>query len=228
MAYFNAIFYLSGGQNAEIETNSFAELHQIGISTKSVFLIWHNLLTKLAERSCMRDYLVVVELCETHPSPAHKRLLHASRVFLEGVACLSLARDTKQSKWRSKGEQAVADMKKFALMCPFNYNAKYQLLRAEQLYLDGHLDAAEVFYKGSITTAKKQNFIQDEAVCYELYGMFLVENKKMDAGLDQLRLALEKYEEWGAMRKVDDLQLFVGNVEQACYWNSRCAKEKCR
>lgn len=157
-----------------------------------------------------------IELCQAYPSSGHKRILTAMRTFYEGVACLRLARDTKQSKWKKMGEQAEADMKKWALLCPFNMNSRYRLIRAEILYSEGNIDAAKVFYEASIESAKKQGFLNDEAVAYELYGTFLVENKRANKGLVQLRAALEKYKEWGAMRKVDDLQLFVDSVELAC------------
>jgi len=218
MANFNAFFYLSGGGNADVETKSYAELEHIGASTNSPYLTWHCFISQLLERFFVRDYLAVLALCRRHPSPDHKRILHTWRTFYEGVACLSLARDTKQSKWRYIGEQAVEDMKEWALICPFNFNSRYRLLRAELLYSEGNLDAAKVFYEAAIESAQKQNFLNDEAVSCELYGIFLVETKEVDKGLVQLKVAVEKYREWGALRKVDELQQFIDGVELASYY----------
>jgi len=216
VAYYNAIFHLSGGANPEIETKTFDELTEIGKATDSLYLVWQSFICKLAELFYMRDYLAVVKLCNLYPSPEQKRLLHSYRTFYEGLACLSLARNTKQSKWKSIGEQAVADMKKFALLCPFNFNSRYCLLQAELAYSEGSLDEAKVLYEAAIEAAQEHGFLNDEAMSYELYGIFLAENKMAEKGLDQLRAALEKYKEWGAMRKVDALHLLVNNVELSC------------
>ena len=80
-------------------------------------------------------------------------------------------------------------------------------------YLDGNLELAELAYRASIESAHAHRFLHEEALAYELYGLFLLENGRVDEGSDQLNIALDKYEKWGALRKVDDLQEFILSID---------------
>jgi len=87
------------------------------------------------------------------------------------------------------------------------------LLQAECHYLNGDMQSADVAYRGSIRSAKEHQFLHYEALGCELYGIFKVENAMLDDGVEQLQLALKKYEEWGARRKVKDLQHFMRVID---------------
>ena len=49
----------------------------------------------------------------------------------------------------------------------------------------------------------------------ELYGIFLVENKKVSRGLEMLQIATDKYKEWGATKKAQDVDEFVDLISQS-------------
>jgi len=215
MAYLNTCLYLSGETDAESDTKSFDELNEIGKSTKANLLLWQCHICKICEYFFMRDYLAVISLCEANPCPRPKRILHGWRTFFEGVACLSLARDTKQSKWRCTGEKAVWEMSRWAEMSPWNFESRYRLLQAELYYLDGDMASAEEAYNASVLSAQKHNYVNDEAIACELYGIHLVERKSTEKGVSQLLSALGKYKEWGATKKAKELQLFIETIHVA-------------
>ena len=87
------------------------------------------------------------------------------------------------------------------------------MLQAELHYLDGHLNLAEVAYKASIVSACEHKFLNEEALAYELYGVFCMENQMVDQGAEQLNIALDKYKQWGAIKKAEELQHFIDAYE---------------
>jgi len=58
------------------------------------------------------------------------------------------------------------------------------------------------FYVQSISLAKKNNFIHEEALAYEKAAMFLYERKKEHSARLFLLQAYETYLQWGATAKV--------------------------
>ena len=170
----------------------------------------------------MREYKDVAELSEKHsenyPSLQQKRALSMIRTLFEGVAYLNLARDTQQAKWKILGEQAVVRMSQLESMSKWNYENKSQLLQAELYYLDQDLVSAEAPYRASIKSAHDHKFIHEEALACELYGIFCVENHMSKKGLKLLHIALDKYKQWGATKKADELQLFINLVGPTFLW----------
>lgn len=88
----------------------------------------------------------------------------------------------------------------------------FQMLRAELHYLNGEHESARVAYEQSITSARETENINNEALACELFGIFLCENKMINEGIKQLQMALEKYRQWGAARKVRDLEEFIESI----------------
>lgn len=220
MACFNALIHLSGETNGDIDVKSYDELDEMGERTNSASLVWNSFMCRMNSHFWMREYMDIAKLTEKysekHPSSQQKRSLAVLRVFFEGIAYLNLARDTKQSKCRSMGEKAVAKLSQLALMSKWNFENKAKLLQAELHYVDGDLESAEVAYKASIKSANDHKFIHEEALACELYGMFCVENRWVNKGSKQLHIALEKYNEWGATKKANELQLFIDLVNSSC------------
>ena len=109
--------------------------------------------------------------------------------------------------------RALCDNSAFREWC------KHLLLQAELHYTTGDLKSAETAYKASIQSAKMHQFLNDEALAYELYGIFCVENHMVNSGVNQLQVALSKYKEWGAMKKVEDLQLPITHTYKSWHWS---------
>jgi len=68
---------------------------------------------------------------------------------------------------------------------------------------------AEITYQTAIVSAHEHRFVHEEALACELYGIHLVENKRVDEGLEQLTKAKDRYKEWGSMKKHGDVSQFM-------------------
>jgi len=131
------------------------------------------------------------------------------------AAALNLARDSKQEKWRNIGEKAVKYMTKLVEYSSWNFENKQRLLQAELHYLNDCHGMAELAYESSIVSARNHKFINEEALAHELFGIHLVETRKVERGIEQLQLACNKYMQWGAFKKAWDVKDVVELVTQA-------------
>ena len=98
-------------------------------------------------------------------------------------------------------------LEKLARCAPSNYLHKYHLVEAERMrVLEGQSDAILSHYDQAIALARKSGFIHEEALANELAARYLLNQGQNDAARTYLRSALEKYEAWGAKRKVAHLR----------------------
>ena len=63
-----------------------------------------------------------------------------------------------------------------------------------------------------IYTYKDHKFIQEEALACELYGIYFIENKRVAEGVEQLQIAVKKYQQWGALKKSLDVIEFAAEA----------------
>jgi hypothetical protein len=214
MSFLNAVTYLTGKDLGGLNVKSYDELNMIGEKTSHRTLLWHNAMNEMSEYFWMRNYDLVDLLSQKQPPSHNKRVGRFGRALFEGISSLRLARATGEDvdRRRGVGEQAAKFMGKMEDISKWNFRNKAKLLQAELFYLNGDLETAEFAYMDSIVSAHDHKYFHEEALAFELYGMFCIENQMLDKGAEQLRLALGKYEKWGAMRKVDDLQLFMNTL----------------
>ena len=98
-------------------------------------------------------------------------------------------------------------LEKLARCAPPNYLHKYHLVEAERMrVLDGQSDAILSHYDQAIALARESEFIHEEALANELAAKYLLNQGQNDAARSYLRSAMEKYEAWGAKRKVAHLK----------------------
>ena len=98
-------------------------------------------------------------------------------------------------------------LEKLACSAPPNYRHKHHLVEAERMrVLDGNPDTIMHHYDQAIALARKSGFIHEEALADELAARYLLNQGQSDAARSYLRSALEKYEAWGAKRKVAHLK----------------------
>jgi len=209
MSTFRPCIHLRGRENDAIVIKSYEELDQIGKSSNSNFLLERNFMSKQIEFFFDRDYTKVMNLSEKLPPINRKDPLMVTRLMYEGVASLTLARQTNQVKWRNKGEDCLEKLSKWLGISEWNFAHNFYLVQAEWSYLNGNLNAAEAAYNASILSAHNHHFLHEEALAYELYSIFCFQNQMIDIGVEQLRMALEKYKQWGAIKKVGKLQLLM-------------------
>ena len=98
-------------------------------------------------------------------------------------------------------------LEKLARCAPSNYLHKYHLVEAERLQvLEGQSNAILSHYDQAIALARESEFIHEEALANELAARYLLSQGKNNPALTYLQAALEKYEAWGAKRKVAHLK----------------------
>jgi predicted ATPase len=81
------------------------------------------------------------------------------------------------------------------------------ILNAEAAVLSGKLDAADGYYQRAIVAATRQGSIHESALVCERYGEFLL-NKRNDPeeARHKFDVAIRRYNEWGATKKVQMLR----------------------
>ena len=98
-------------------------------------------------------------------------------------------------------------LEKLACSAPPNYLHKYHLVEAERLrVLEGQSDTIMHHYDQAIALARENEFIHEEALANELAARYLLNQGQNDAAQTYLRSAMEKYEAWGAKRKIAHLK----------------------
>ncbi len=98
-------------------------------------------------------------------------------------------------------------LEKLARSAPPNYLHKHHLVEAERMrVLDGQSDAILSHYDQAIALSGENEFIHEEALANELAARYLLNQGQNDDASSYLRSAMEKYEAWGAKRKVMHLK----------------------
>ena len=220
-ALLNPCLYLAGASfpgnfDADgIELRCFNDLDCIAQKTNDSQLLFECFIGRITCLFWMAKYKEVADLCK-QIQHVQKSLLDVIRFFYEGIASLSLARETsgeESQKSREKGIACVSHMTELEKLSAWNFSHRARLLQAELHFTMGFIALAESTYILAIQTACEHKFKHDASLAHELYGKFCVKNRKLEKGQDHLTLALDGYREWGATRKVNDLQQYINQVQ---------------
>eukprot|EP00984_Skeletonema_dohrnii_P026077 scaffold15349_cov139-Skeletonema_dohrnii-CCMP3373.AAC.2 len=87
----------------------------------------------------------------------------------------------------------------------------WYLLEAEEAFSNNDYEAAKLFYKQAILSAKLHKFVHEEAMAYELAAYFHLELGEMEQSMEYFLAAHGRYNEWGAFGKCNSLFEFVNN-----------------
>jgi len=227
MAYLNAYAALIGNKDtfaldADIQVQTNDTLYQIAKETQNGLLLHQVILTQMFVHVYFREYLPCVILAEKYDIKRKAtRSFDIFMMFYTWIAALALARDTKLEKWKMIGEKSVRIMSQFVEYSSWNFENKHMLLQAELHYLNGRHEMAESAYTHSIHSAHEHRFIMEEALAYELFGTYFLENKHVDKGMEQLQLACDRYKQAGALKRADTVNDFMVLARQAHrgWWN---------
>ena len=96
-------------------------------------------------------------------------------------------------------------MKTWSKFAPMNFLNKFYLVEAEVCKVIGDYKQAIEYYDKAIDLANENEYLNEEALAYELAGKFYFQKNKIDTAKIYLREARKKYELWGAAAKVDNL-----------------------
>jgi PAS domain S-box-containing protein len=129
--------------------------------------------------------------------------------FYDSLIVLSLvanASNPETAAWLNRVNGNQEKMQKWADHAPMNFLHKFQLVEAEKAQVLGQFLEAEKFYEQAIQGAKENEYLQEEALSYELAAKhYLARGRERFAQL-YMKEAHYCYERWGAMAKVKDLE----------------------
>ncbi|WP_375512239.1 AAA family ATPase [uncultured Nostoc sp.] len=97
-------------------------------------------------------------------------------------------------------------MQLWAHYAPMNHLHKYHLVEAEKARVLGQLLEAEEFYEQAIEGAKENEYVQEEALAYELAAKFYLSRGREKIARTYMKEAHYCYERWGATAKVKDIE----------------------
>jgi PAS domain S-box-containing protein len=130
--------------------------------------------------------------------------------FYDSLIGLSLwadAANPEKETWLNRVNANQEKMQKWAHHAPMNFLHKFQLVEAEKARVLGQWFEAEEFYEQAIQGAKENEYIQEEALGYELAAKhYLARGREKIAQL-YMKEAHYCYERWGAMAKAKDLEI---------------------
>jgi len=147
--------------------------------------------------------------------------------FYLGLAAFSIVREGGGSddgasgggtcnaeKWRVIADDVTSEMKAMSANdSEWNFQQKFLLLEAEKAFTDGNVTAAAASYDKAINAAKEHRFINEQALASECAALFYLDNENSDAARRYFKQSRDLYQAWGAMRKVEDINSLLENVE---------------
>jgi hypothetical protein len=132
----------------------------------------------------------------------------AEHVFYTALA-MAAAATSSPSEFPSSLDQLRTlhgKLVNWAAHCPQNFVHKVSLVGAEIARLDRKPGEASILYRAAIDEAERQRFIQDEALAHELRARFLLGEHEPAFAAVHIRLARDRYRQWGATVKVSALE----------------------
>ena len=97
-------------------------------------------------------------------------------------------------------------METWAKYAPMNYLHKFYLVEAERARVLGNYGDAREYYDKAITLAQENEYLNEEALAYELAGRFYLARNQNHFARYYLHEADYAYRRWGGKAKVKDLE----------------------
>ena len=129
--------------------------------------------------------------------------------FYDSLAHLGIfaeASNSEKEAWLNRVNANQEKMQKWAHHAPMNHLHKFYLVEAEKAQVLGQHWQAVEFYEQAIKGASDHQFIQEEALAYELGAKFYLERGKTKIAQTYMKEAHYAYTRWGALAKVKDLE----------------------
>ncbi|MBE9198969.1 MULTISPECIES: ATP-binding sensor histidine kinase [unclassified Nodularia (in: cyanobacteria)] len=139
--------------------------------------------------------------------------------FYDSLVQLAIYPTAEESERESILQKVAANqqkMKLWATHAPMNHLHKFYLVEAERYRVLGETLAAMEYYENAIAQANENGYLQEEALAYELAGVFYQALDKELIHQTYITKAYYTYIRWGAIAKVKDLESkYAFLVEQA-------------
>ncbi|WP_392481088.1 AAA family ATPase [Nostoc sp. C110] len=125
---------------------------------------------------------------------------------LARLSVYSKAKSSEQAKLLLKVDENQKHLKVRAIIAPMNFQHKFDLVEAERHWVLGQRFEAIDLYDRAIAGAKKNEYIQQEALANELAAKFYLDWGKEKVAQAYMQEAYYCYARWGAKAKTDDLE----------------------
>jgi len=138
---------------------------------------------------------------------------HRLFYFYNSLTLLSETKVTFLGKWRHK-KQILSNqrkLKKWAEYSPQNHLHHWHLVQAEYMRVIGKPSQAMLHYNLAIKLANDNGFIHEEALAYELFTRFHIDNNQKRFAANDLIQSHYLYTQWGAHGKAKQLQQQYAN-----------------
>jgi len=137
-----------------------------------------------------------------------------ANVFYSGLASFALAKlNNNSKKWKALGMRSIRKIRRWSKISSANSSHKLLLLQAERSALGKRHEKTEIYFNEAIQEAKKNGFLNEEALATERFALYLVERKNVSMAANQFVLASALYQKWGAQAKVDHISELINGLE---------------
>jgi predicted ATPase/signal transduction histidine kinase/GAF domain-containing protein/tRNA A-37 threonylcarbamoyl transferase component Bud32 len=164
------------------------------------------------------DYIQAIasaELAEKYIDSSTSSPVISNFYFYDSLARLALVINNPklQSKqFIQKVKSNQKKMRKWSNYAPNNYLHKFYLVEAERLRAINKDAEAIDYYNKAIKLAKKQEYLHEEALAYELTAKFYIAHDSEIVAQAYMSNAYYCYRQWGANSKVRDLESRYPNL----------------
>ncbi|GFE71428.1 AAA family ATPase [Chroococcus sp. FPU101] len=137
------------------------------------------------------------------------RLVIAQFCFYDSLASLSQWTEVapaEPERWLDRVHRNQERMHQLVIHAPMNFLHKYDLVEAEKHRVLGQFFEAEELYERAIQGAHDNQYIQEEALAYELAARHYLHRGRIKIAQTYLREAHYCYTYWGAIAKVNALE----------------------
>ena len=131
---------------------------------------------------------------------------------LSRLALCSNATPTERSRHLRRVRANQKTLRKWAVHAPMNHQHKYELVEAELARSEGKDLRAMDCYERSIGAARKNQYIQEEALANEMAARFYLDRGQERAARAHMEEARYLYQTWGALAKVRALERQHGSL----------------
>ncbi|MEZ4888244.1 MAG: AAA family ATPase [Chitinophagales bacterium] len=114
------------------------------------------------------------------------------------LGCYHQLSKSKQNEVLKQVEMNQRKMKKWADSAPMNFLHKYYLVEAECFRILENTEKARIHYDLAIDLAFKNQYVQEEALAYELAGRYFQQRGEKHLLRMYMQGAYESYRRWGA------------------------------
>ena len=126
--------------------------------------------------------------------------------MLARLALYPNSSETEREEILTKVAAKQEKMETWAKQAPMNYLHKFYLVEAERDRVLGNDKDAREYYDKAIILARENEYLNEEALAYELAGRFYLARNQNHVARHYLQDAHYAYQRWGAVAKVKDLE----------------------